>query len=239
MTALCPPRPWWAGGLVGAAGKTGSVARERTGAEPTWDAPRDAAFSAAAAVATGAVTSRDALDRADLGAIVGGDRLALARLYERHREPMFGFVLRTTGWDRGLAEEVLQDTLLAVWQHAGTFGGQSQVRTWMYSIARRKALSKLRKRRPDPIDPEAALPIVDDGPSPDDEALARLDTRVLSGLIDQLPETMQAVLVLAFIDDLPYHEISEIMEIPTGTIKSRVSRARVALTDLAANAGLR
>lgn len=151
---------------------------------------------------------------------------------------MFSFILRTTSWDRGLAEEVLQDTLLTVWQKADTFAGQSQVRTWMYSIARRKALSKLRKRRPDPVDPDDAFPLADDGPSPDDEALARLDAQTLNGLIGQLPETMQSVLQLAFVDDLPYQEISEIMEIPTGTIKSRVSRARVALTELATKAGM-
>ena len=239
MTVLCPERPVWSGGRFGRAGKTGPVARDRTGAQPRWAAPRDAALASAGAVATGAVTSRDALDRVDLTAIVDGDRLALGRLYDRHRDSMFGFILRTTGWDRGLAEEVLQDTLMAVWQHAGSFGGQSQVRTWMYSIARRKALSRLRTRRPDPVDPESARPLVDDGPSPDDEALARLDTHALSRLIDRLPEAMRSVLVLAFIDDLPYHEISEIMDIPTGTIKSRVSRARIALTELASEAGLR
>ena len=239
MTVLCPARPSWSRGLLGVARQTGLMARERTGADEPWAAPRAGASSAVAATTTGAAGSRDALDRADLVAVMSGDRLALGRLYDRHRDPMFGFILRTTGWDRGLAEEVLQDTLLAVWQHADSFGGHSQVRTWMYSIARRKALSTLRKRRPDPVDPEAARPLLDDGPSPDDEALSRLDTHVLSRLIDQLPEPMQSVLVLAFVDDLPYHQISEIMDVPTGTIKSRVSRARVALTELAVKAGLR
>jgi RNA polymerase sigma-70 factor (ECF subfamily) len=212
------------------------VASDRSGAQPRRTAARDAALAAAAA---GGVTSRDALDRADLAAVVAGDRLALGRLYDRHREPMFGYVLRTTGWDRGLAEEVLQDTLMAVWQHAGSFGGQSQVRTWMYSIARRKALSKLRTRRPDPVDPVSARPVADDGPGPGDDALARLDLHVLSRLIDELPEAMRSVLVLAFIDDLPYHEISAIMDIPAGTIKSRVSRARAALAERATKEGLR
>lgn len=202
---------------------------------PTWAAPRPIARLGAPA---GAAASREALDRADLAAIAEGDRDALTRLYQRHQDAMFNFVLRTTSWDRGLAEEVLQDTLLTVWQKAHTFGGQSQVRTWMYSIARRKALSKLRKRRPDPVDPDDALPLIDDGPSPDDEALARLDAQTVGDLIHQLPQTMQSVLQLAFVDDLPYHEISEIMEIPTGTIKSRVSRARAALTELATQAGM-
>ena len=213
------------------------MAREGTNADAGWAARRETARHEPAT--TGEVTSRESLDRADLAGIVEGDRAALGRLYERHRDPMFSFIMRTTAWDRGLAEEVLQDTLLAVWQHAGSFGSQSQVRTWMYSIARRKALSRLRKRRPDPVDPEAAAPVMDGGPTPADEALARLDTQALSRLIDQLPETMRSVLVLAFVDDLPYQEISAIMEIPTGTIKSRVSRAWAALGELAEQAGLR
>ena len=211
------------------------MVRERLEAHQTWAAPESVSVRRPHRPVP---TTRDGLDRADLEAIIAGDRQALARVYERHRDAMFGFILRTTSWDRGLAEEVLQDTLLAVWQHAGSFGGQSQVRTWMYSIARRKALSKLRKRGPEPIDPEAAVPVIDEGPHPDDVVLARLDAQVVSGLIDQLPETMRTVLQLAFVEDLPYHEISEIMDIPTGTIKSRVSRARAALTTLATQAGM-
>ncbi len=188
------------------------------------------------AVAFGSVP-RDSADRADLAAIVAGDRRALGRLYERHRQPMFAFILRTTSRDRGMAEEVLQDTLLAVWQHAGSFAGGSQVRTWMYSIARRKALSTLRKRRPEPVDPDDAAPIVDHGPGTDDHALARLDLDVLNGLIDRLPDHMRAILVLAFVEDIAYPEIAEIMAIAVGTVKSRVSRARVELVAIARTTG--
>lgn len=226
----------WSGALWCTPRQTGAVARDGA-ASPTRAA--EATCRSGADVAVPPATTREARDRADLAAVTAGDRQALARLYERHREALFGFVLRTTSWDQGLAEEVLQDTLLAVWQHAASFSGEAQVRTWMYSIARRKALSKLRKRRPEPIDPEAVVPLADEGPDPADEALARLDATAVSRLIDQLPEGMRSVVVLAFVDDLPYQEISEIMEIPVGTIKSRVSRARVALGELAGKAGLR
>jgi len=178
-------------------------------------------------------TSRDAADRADLAAVCHGDRDALARLYERHQEALFSFVLRVTSGDRMLAEEAVQDTLLAVWFNASAFAGGSQVRTWIWAIARRNALSKLRKKRPDPVDPQFAIPVIDSGPSPDDHALARVDTGVLNGLIDQLPEQLRATLVLAFVEDLPYPEISAVLEIPVGTVKSRVSRARAVLVHLA------
>jgi len=183
-------------------------------------------------------TSRDAADRADLAAVCLGDRDALARLYERHQEALFGFILRVTSSDRMLAEEALQDTLLAVWFNASSFAGQSRVRTWIWSIARRNALSKLRKKRPDPVDPDAAIPVIDSGPSPDDHALARVEASVLNGLIDQLPEQQRVTLVLAFVEDLPYPEISTVLDVPIGTVKSRVSRARAALVQLAREAGL-
>lgn len=182
--------------------------------------------------------SRDAADRADLAAVCEGDRDALARLYERHQDALFGFLLRVTSSDRMLAEEALQDTLLAVWFSASSFAGQSQVRTWIWSIARRNALSKLRKKRPDPVDPEAAIPVVDHGPSPDDLALARVDAGVLNLLIDQLPEPLRVTLVLALVEDLPYPEVSAVLDVPIGTVKSRVSRARAALVQLAREAGV-
>lgn len=232
--ALAPPAPA-ASAWTRAVGDNEPMASGFSGAA---ERPSRLAATEAAAPAGVIPTSREAADRADLAAIVGGDRHALARLYERHREPLFGFVLRTTSYDRGLAEEVLQDTLLAVWFNAASFAGASQVRTWIYSIARRNALSKLRKRRPDPVDPDTAVPVADAGPTPDDRALARLDAAVLNSLIDQLPEPFRVILVLAFVEDLPYGEISEILDVPIGTVKSRVSRARGALVERAARAGV-
>ena len=124
-----------------------------------------------------------------------------------------------------------------MWFNASGFAGHSQVRTWVYSIARRNALSKLRKKRPDPVDPETAIPVVDTSTGPDDHALARLEADVLNRLIDQLPEQLRVILVLAFVEDLPYPEISEVLDVPIGTVKSRVSRARAALVQLARAAG--
>jgi RNA polymerase sigma factor (sigma-70 family) len=76
-----------------------------------------------------------------------GDADALAALYRRHADGLFWFLLRMAG-DRGVAEEILQDTLLAVWRGAGGFAGRSAVRTWLYGIARRQAHNRLRVGRP-------------------------------------------------------------------------------------------
>src|SRR4051812_38715149 len=75
--------------------------------------------------------------------IAGGDREALVDLYNRYQRPLFRYLCQMTP-DRGLAEEILQDTLVAVWQGAASFEGRSALRTWVFGIARRQAHNTLR-----------------------------------------------------------------------------------------------
>src|SRR5690606_10837606 len=84
-------------------------------------------------------------DAALLARIAAEDRRAVAELYARHQRPLFRYLSQLTA-DHGLAEEILQDTIVAVWQSASTFEGRSAVRTWLFSIARRQAHNVLRRR---------------------------------------------------------------------------------------------
>jgi RNA polymerase sigma factor (sigma-70 family) len=77
-------------------------------------------------------------DAALLRSVAAGDAGALARLYERHAGPLFGYLYRLAG-DRMTAEEILQDTMLAVWRSAGAYEGRSKVSTWLFGVARRQA----------------------------------------------------------------------------------------------------
>lgn len=179
----------------------------------------------------------DKVDRSDIAAIAGGDQRALERLYERHRGPLVAFVGHITG-DRGLAEEVLQDTLLAIWHHAGRFEPRARVRTWMYTIARRNALSRLRRRRPAVTDVGDLDPVATGAPGPDEVALAAIGSAELWQLIEKLPDTHQVVMLLGYVEDLSYPEIATVLDISVGTVKSRVSRSRAMLADLARSEGL-
>src|SRR5262245_11606512 len=87
-------------------------------------------------------------DEVLLGRVAGGDPAALAALYSRYRVRLFGFLERYAR-DRMLAEEILQDTLLAVWRSAHLYAGRSSVRTWLFGIARRQAHNRLRVRSPE------------------------------------------------------------------------------------------
>lgn len=150
---------------------------------------------------------------------------------------MVAFVHRITG-DSGLAEEVLQDTLLAIWRHAASFEPRAKVRTWMYTIARRNALSRLRRRRPDVADIGDLEPVASGAPGPDEAALASINGVELWRLIERLPDTHQVVLLLGYVEDLPYPEIGEVLGISVGTVKSRVSRSRAMLAEFARAEGL-
>src|SRR5215467_2765549 len=85
-------------------------------------------------------------DRQLLKRIAGGDRQALTELYSRYQRLLFNYLLQLTP-DYGLAEELLQDTLVAVWKSACRFEGRSSVQTWLIGIARRQAHNTLRQKR--------------------------------------------------------------------------------------------
>ena len=78
--------------------------------------------------------------------IAAGDQDAMSEFYERHGRVVLGQIFLIVG-ERALAEEILQDTMLAIWQGAGSFRGESRVSSWLIAIARRQARDRLRRRR--------------------------------------------------------------------------------------------
>ncbi|MEU4829815.1 sigma-70 family RNA polymerase sigma factor [Streptosporangium sp. NPDC023615] len=158
-----------------------------------------------------------------LAGVADGDAAALTALYERYARPLFSFLYRLAG-DRGTAEEILQDTLLAVWRSAGTYRSRSSVSTWLFGVARRQAHNRLRGAPPPPAaePPDAADPL------PGPEELAVGEERVRAALA-RLPLAQREVVVLAFLGDLGHREIAQVLEIPVGTVKSRLHHARATL----------
>lgn len=176
----------------------------------------------------------DHLDRTDLAGVASGDATALERLYGRHRDAMYPFIRRYLG-DRQLAEEAMQDTMVAVWEQAEAFRGDSLVRTWMFGIARFKALGIARRRAPDPIDPLTETPrlhAVDRAPGPESVAIERDRVDRVGAAIDALPVDQRECFLLAVSGRFAYDEIATMLEIEPGTVKSRVARARRALAPL-------
>jgi RNA polymerase sigma-70 factor, ECF subfamily len=179
-----------------------------------------------ASVGTGAGADSDEAHL--LRRIAGGDDAALAELYRLHGQVVFAQIFFLVG-DRALAEEVLQDAMLAVWRQAGTFRGQSRVRSWMIAIARRQARDRLRRHRFEVVEDEGLVNRPSPDPGPDLIVLDRSDVAEVAAAVQGLGRSHQEVLGLALAAELTLAEVAEILEIPIGTVKSRLAAARSAL----------
>lgn len=164
--------------------------------------------------------------------IAAGDRAALADLYERHGRPLLAY-LRALTPDAGQAEELAQDTLLAVWQGAHTFQDRSSLRTWLLGVARRQAHNTLRRggRVSPAVGEDALLSLTDSDPLPEDVAIARATRDEIDVALAQLSPLHREVLVLTFFHDLAYQEVAQVLDVPLGTVKSRLNHAKRALRD--------
>lgn len=163
--------------------------------------------------------------------IADGERQALDTLYQRYAQPLFGYLLTLTA-DRGLAEEILQDTFVAAWRAAARFEGRSSVKTWLFGIARRQAHNSLRRRNLALTDDTTLEQAPSDEPEPEQAALRNADRQALSEAIMRLRPVHREVLLLAFVHELSYAEMANLLDVPLGTIRSRLSNARRLLRDI-------
>lgn len=160
--------------------------------------------------------------------VAAGDAGALAELYRRHGQVVLSQVLFVVD-DRALGEEIVQDTMLAVWRQAATFRGESRVRSWMIAIARRQARDRLRRHRLREVEDTALVNQPSPGAGPELVALERADVAEVAAAIQTLGRAHREVLGLVFAAELTMAEVAEILEIPIGTVKSRLAAARTAL----------
>jgi RNA polymerase sigma factor (sigma-70 family) len=176
-------------------------------------------------------------DDALLVRVADGDAAALAALYRRHGGRLFAFLQRYAG-DRMVAEEILQDTLLAVWRSAPRYEGRSGVRTWLFGIARRQAHNRLRVREPRTLPLDGLAGWADPAPGPAEWAVANAQGAAIAAAFDALAPRHREVLALAFAARVPHAEIAEVLGVPVGTVKSRLHHARAALARSLADRGV-
>jgi RNA polymerase sigma-70 factor (ECF subfamily) len=157
-----------------------------------------------------------------------GDEDAMAAFYREHGRVVLAQVLLVTG-ERVLAEEILQDTMLAVWRGAGSFRGESSARSWVITIARRQTRDRLRGRRLRVVDDAFLADQPGSGPGPEVMALDRAELAEVTSAIRELTAPHREVLGLVFGSGLSLPEVAGVLEIPVGTVKSRLSAARAAL----------
>ena len=170
-------------------------------------------------------------DETLLAGLGSGDAEAAAALIRRFQGRVYGLALTIVG-DPAAAEDVAQETFIRAWRHAEAYDARrGRVSTWLLSIARNIAIDALRMRRSEPLDPQAllALQTSSTDPRPDEQGIVASElARLRTALID-LPVEQQRALVLAALYGRTAREISELEEVPLGTVKTRIRTAMLRL----------
>lgn len=156
-----------------------------------------------------------------------GERGALTELYARHG-PWLLLRLSRRCSDAGLVDEVIQDTFLAVWRGASRYHGTGEVGAWIWGIAIRRLIDRLRGRS------LATVPLSEvrnAEPSAEEQVLLGIEYGDLGGVLRQLPPELRAVVEATILDGLTTKEAGQLLGIPNGTVKTRLMRARAALRE--------
>lgn len=169
--------------------------------------------------------------------IANGDSQALDELYHQYGKMILAHALFITS-ELSISEEVLQDTMLAVWRGAASFRGEASVRSWVISIARRQARDRIRRHRLRVVDDTNLLVQPSNDPSPELVALERADVKEVAEAIQLLSSSHKEVIGLIFGTGLSLSEVANVLEIPVGTVKSRLFSARIALAGALSKKGV-
>jgi RNA polymerase sigma-70 factor (ECF subfamily) len=167
--------------------------------------------------------------------VKGGDRAAFEALYARYSRPLLNFFFRLV-WDRGFAEDLMQETFLRLWRGKERYRPSGKFTTYLFQIAKNHWLNERdkRNRRISPVSLEAggaeesngfrdAVPAGERGPV--GETLNKELGEAIARAVESLSEKLRLVFVLGQLDGMRYADIGEILGIPVGTVKSRMANA--------------
>jgi RNA polymerase sigma-70 factor, ECF subfamily len=158
-----------------------------------------------------------------------GDPAAFTEIFRRHRDQLWAVALRTTG-DPEDAADAVQEALISAMRHAASFRGDAKVSTWLHRIVVNACLDRLRRRAAHPTSP---LPDDDHAPSTSRDDYADRDTAAdVQAALATLPAEQRAAIVLVDIEGYPVDQVAAMLEVPSGTVKSRCARGRAKLVPL-------
>ena len=167
-------------------------------------------------------------ERAAIQMCQAGDISGLEALYSLYSEKVFRTCYRILG-DRAAAEDQTHEVFLHVFRKIDRFRGRSTFSTWLYRLTVNQTLNRLRSRKRrllKMLGMEFVEGMAGKGPAPDREVLRNEQSDVVQQMLSSLSAEHRTVLVLREIEELSYREISSILEIPRGTVMSRLYRAR-------------
>ena len=174
-----------------------------------------------------------------------GDLGAYTQLVERYKERLFNFIYRFL-YDIDKAEDILQDTFLKLFTHKHSYKEIAKFSTWLYTIAGNLAKTELRKLKrrktfsvSDLSRNDHEFVIKSSDKSVENDADSIMIEKNIQNALNQLPNDFKTIIILRDIQELSYDDISRIVDVPIGTVKSRINRGRLKLQKLLINKGER
>jgi RNA polymerase sigma-70 factor (ECF subfamily) len=173
-------------------------------------------------------------DRSAVERMARGDADALAELYDRHARLIYSLALRILR-DDGEAQDVVQEVFAQLWRQAARYDDRrGTVAAWLVTVARSRAIDRLRRRRSRPEssgdDADTSL-MVDPAQPVDDRLLTSARASTVRAAMDELPLLQRIAIELAFFEGLTHVEIAERLEMPLGTVKTRIRQGLLRLRD--------
>ena len=166
-----------------------------------------------------------------------GDAYAFDLLVRRYKDPLLNFIFRFLG-DLVEAEDIVQETFFRVYKNKHYYKEVAKFSTWIYTIAGNLAKTELRRRKRRKVfsihketAAEKELELPDLKSDPEKEVNTVVTEKIIQKAITSLPQKFRQVIVLRDIQGFSYEEISSIIKVPLGTVKSRVNRARLKLQE--------
>ena len=189
-------------------------------------------FARLGAARIGRVPSELSPDDAAVARLNAGDASALRELYDRYGRLAYSLAYRITG-EAQLAEECAQDTFLTLWRRSADFDPRrGSLPTWLFAIARNRAIELVRRRARTPEPAAEVDPGIDPAADPAEVVMAADESQRLAAAMAGLPDEQLEVLQLAYFDGLSQTEIAERVGVPLGTVKGRVRLALERLREL-------
>ena len=159
----------------------------------------------------------------------GGDREAFGTLVEQYRDNVYRLAYRMCGnaYD---ADEAAQEAFVAAWRALPNFRGDAKFSTWLYRLTTNAAIDVMRReKRHQTVGDGEMIEVADDADSPQETVERTEQQEAVQKALATLSEEYREVLLLRYMEELDYAEIAEVLQLPSGTVKSRINRAKAAL----------
>jgi RNA polymerase sigma factor (sigma-70 family) len=174
------------------------------------------------------------IDYAVVQRAIGGDQLAFKMLFDKYKQPLYFHILKLVK-DREIIEDLLQEIFLKAFDNISSFNPDYAFSTWLYRITTNHSIDFLRKKKlktfsiHEPIktkDGDMSIELEDEGRSTDDLIIRKQRSQILREALDSLPVKYSEIIKMRHVEELSYQEIADILDLPLGTVKAHIFRAR-------------